>query len=88
MSPLPNTAKTVVTIGGKPEGDDIQLQFLWADDQGKIEKKTGTIAGSQTVQTISNDNGGILASAVNIIVAVPNDGSYVLGPNGVTKAVS
>ena len=82
---LPNTSRTNVVMGGKPEGDPINMQFQWANDQGKLETKTGTVVGTQTVQAISNDNDEIIGSSMQIIVDVNNDGYYALGPNGVTR---
>lgn len=89
MSPLPNTAQTKVIIGGKPEGDPITLSFQWANDQGKLETKTGTIIGSQTVLTVASDAiDRVLGSSVYTVVDVPNDGSYGIGPGGVIKKVA
>lgn len=85
MSPLPNTATTKVIIGGKPAGDDIKMSLQWANEQGKLETKTGTVVGSQTFLSVSNDTGVVLGSNLYAVVDVPGDGQYAVGPGGVVK---
>ena len=82
---LPNTSRTNIVMGGKPEGAPLTMQFLWVDAQGKTEVKTGTVIGTQTVQAISNDNDAIIGTSMQIIVDVAGDGYYALGSNGMTR---